>query len=214
MVAYAPNLLPTGAVNSACVRNLDLAPTFLDVARVPSPAQFEGKSILPVATGKAAPHNWEDDFIYEYCWEWTFPHTPTTFAIERGRMKYMQYHGVWDIEELYNLKNDPNEMNNLINDPARLQTKMDLRHRLYLALADRNGRHVVVHRALEQRRRVSRQRGLGSSTGDDYERLETISRRRLQRGFTLVNVDSEENRHEFRPRRRLRTAAPKGSLPG
>lgn len=145
MIAYAPKLLPKGAVNPARVRNLDLAPTFLDVAHVPAPQQFEGKSILPVATGKAAPENWEEDFIYEYYWEWTFPHTPTTFAIERGRMKYIQYHGVWDTEELYDLQQDPQEMNNLINDPAQLQTKMDLRHRLYTALADRNGRHAVPY---------------------------------------------------------------------
>ena len=143
MIAYAPELLAKGAVNPARVRNLDLAPTFLDVAHVPPPAQFEGKSILPVATGKATPQAWEDDFIYEYYWEWTFPHTPTTFAIERGRMKYIQYHGVWDIEELYDLQNDPDEMNNLISDPARLQTKMELRHSLFSALANRQGRHVV-----------------------------------------------------------------------
>jgi arylsulfatase A-like enzyme len=145
MIAYAPKLLPGGVVNPARVRNLDLAPTFLDVAHVPAPQQFEGKSILPVATGKAAPEKWEDDFIYEYYWEWTFPHTPTTFAIERGRMKYIQYHGVWDTEELYDLQQDPQEMSNLINDPAQLQTKMDLRHRLYTALADRNGRHAVPY---------------------------------------------------------------------
>lgn len=145
MIAYAPKLLPKGAVNSARVRNLDLAPTFLDVAHVQAPQQFEGKSMMPVATGKAAPEQWEDDFIYEYYWEWTFPQTPTTFAIERGRMKYIQYHGVWDTEELYDVQQDPREMNNLINDPAHLQTKMDLRHRLYTALADRSGRHSVPY---------------------------------------------------------------------
>src|SRR5689334_9330480 len=81
MVAYAPGLLPKGAVNPVRVRNLDLAPTFLDIAQVAAPAQFEGKSVLPVATGKVAPAAWnEDDFVYEYYWEWTFPQTPTTFA--------------------------------------------------------------------------------------------------------------------------------------
>lgn len=143
MVAYAPGLLPKGAVNPARVRNLDLAPTFLDVAQVASPAQFEGRSFLSVAGGKAAPDAWAEDFVYEYYWEWTFPQTPTTFAIERGRMKYIQYHGVWDIEELYDLSKDPDEMNNLSDDPAYLQTKMDLRQRLYTSLANRDGKHVV-----------------------------------------------------------------------
>jgi arylsulfatase A-like enzyme len=146
MVAYAPGLLPKGVVNPARVRNLDLAPTFLDVAKVAPPAQFEGKSVLPVASGKVAPSAWaEDDFVYEYYWEWTFPQTPTTFAIEHGRVKYIQYHGVWDIEEVYNLDRDPEEMNNLANDPAYLKTKVELRHRLYAALANRDGKHVVPY---------------------------------------------------------------------
>jgi len=146
MVAYAPGLLPKGVVNPVRVRNLDLAPTFLDVAHVPQPKQFEGRSVLPVASGKVTPAQWnEPDFIYEYYWEWTFPHTPTTFAIERGRLKYIQYHGVWDIEELYDLEKDPQEMHNLINDPAHRRTKIDLRHRLYEALANRDDKHVIPY---------------------------------------------------------------------
>jgi len=146
MVAYAPGLLPKGVVNPVRVRNLDLAPTFLDVAHVAAPPQFEGKSILPVASGKVAPDAWkEDDFVYEYYWEWTFPHTPTTFAIEHGRVKYIQYHGVWDLEELYDLERDPGEMRNLIDDPAFRETKIDLRRRLYAALANRDGKHVVPY---------------------------------------------------------------------
>jgi arylsulfatase A-like enzyme len=144
MVAYAPGLLPKGVVNPVRVRNLDLAPTFLDVAHVPAPSQFEGKSVLPVASGKVASADWkEPDFVYEYYWEWTFPHTPTTFAIESGRVKYIQYHGVWDIEELYNLEQDPEEMHNLIDDPRYARTKIDLRHRLFEALASNEGQHVV-----------------------------------------------------------------------
>jgi arylsulfatase A-like enzyme len=146
MVAYAPGLLPKGVVNPVRVRNLDLAPTFLDVAHVPQPKQFEGRSVLPVASGKVSPAQWnEPDFIYEYYWEWTFPHTPTTFAIERGRLKYIQYHGVWDIEELYDLEKDPQEMHNLINDPAYRRMKIDLRHRLYGALANRDEKHVIPY---------------------------------------------------------------------
>jgi arylsulfatase A-like enzyme len=146
MVAYAPGLLPKGVVNPVRVRNLDLAPTFLDVAHVAAPSQFEGRSVLPVASGKVAPSAWkEDDFVYEYYWEWTFPHTPTTFAIESGRLKYIQYHGVWDIEELYDVEHDPNEMHNLIDDPRFLQAKLDLRHKLFAALASNKGQHVVPY---------------------------------------------------------------------
>jgi arylsulfatase A-like enzyme len=92
-----------------------------------------------------AADTWAEDFIYEYYWEWTFPQTPTTFAIQRGNLKYIQYHGVWDIEELYDVGKDPNEMHNLIDDPAFLNAKVELRHRLHVALANRDGAHVVPY---------------------------------------------------------------------
>ncbi|MQP66386.1 sulfatase-like hydrolase/transferase [Niveispirillum sp. SYP-B3756] len=144
MVVLAPDLLPKGTTNDAVVRNLDLAPTFLELAHVEKPVQMEGQSILPVAQGKISAQDWnKQDFVYEYYWEWSFPQTPTTFAIERNRVKYIQYHGVWDIEELYDLNKDPDEMHNLIDDPAYLQTKIELRHSLFTQLTNKGNDHVV-----------------------------------------------------------------------
>ncbi len=146
MIVWAPGMLPKGVINQTVVRNLDLAPTFLDIARVSKPAQMEGKSFLPVALGKMDHKSWNPgDFVYEYYWEWSFPQTPTTFAIERDRVKYIQYHGVWDLEELYDLKSDPDEMRNLINDPAWLETKITLRNALFDQLANGKGEHVVPY---------------------------------------------------------------------
>jgi arylsulfatase A-like enzyme len=146
MLMYAPGLLPKGVTNPGLVRNLDLAPTFLEMARVPRPAQMEGTSILALAEGKTLPKDWKPgDFVYEYYWEWNFPHTPTTFAIERDRVKYIQYHGVWDTEELYDLAKDPDEMRNLIDDPAYEATKQTLRVALYNALVDNKGQHALPY---------------------------------------------------------------------
>jgi arylsulfatase A-like enzyme len=146
MLAYAPGLLPKGVTNPALVRNLDLAPTFLDVAHVAEPKQMEGTSWLSLAEGKIKPADWKPgDFVYEYYWEWSFPQTPTTFAIERDRLKYIQYHGVCDTEELYDLGRDPDEMNNLIDDAAYLDRKIVLRKALFDQLANKDGRHVVPY---------------------------------------------------------------------
>lgn len=146
LLMYAPGRLPEGVVNPTRVRNLDLAPTFLAVAGVKPPPQFEGRSFLDVAEGKVTPEQWNaPDFIYSYFWEWTFPHTPTTFAIESGTTKYIQYHGVWDTEELYDLASDPGEMNNLIDDPAWREKKIDLRDRLFAGLANSSGQHAVPY---------------------------------------------------------------------
>lgn len=148
MVVSAPGLLPQGATNEVRVRNLDLAPTFLDLAGVDPPDQFEGKSFLPVATNGISADEWGvPDFVYEYYWEWTFPMTPTTFAIQRGPLKYIQYHGVWDIEELYDLANDPRETQNLIDDPDYYDEVIELRAGLYEGLANEAGGHVVPFHA-------------------------------------------------------------------
>ena len=148
MVAYAPGLIPAGVTNPVRVRNLDLAPTFLEVAGASPPPHLEGQSLLPVMSGRVAPSQWpEPDFVYEYYWEWSFPHTPTTFAIRRGPLKYIQYHGVWDLEELYDLSKDPHELRNLVDDPAHLQDKIDLRRALFEALANRAGEHKVPYTA-------------------------------------------------------------------
>ena len=46
--------IPSGSVLSEPVLNIDLAPTFLDIAGVPQPKHMDGKSIVPLLHQKAA----------------------------------------------------------------------------------------------------------------------------------------------------------------
>jgi hypothetical protein len=146
-------------VIESSVTSLDFAPTMLDCAGIASPPQFEGRSFLPIATGTLSPEAWDEDVIYEYYWEWNFPQTPTTFAIRTRDFKYVQYHGVWDIEELYDVKNDPQEMHNLIDDERHLDAKVDLRRRLYAGLADEGGQHAIPYNERHNAGIVFRRRG-------------------------------------------------------
>lgn len=144
LIAYAPGRIPAGVRSEARVRNLDLAPTFLALAGQSAPKQFEGRNVLPLLQGQTQWRDWpQDDFVYEYYWDWEYPMTPATFSIVRDNMKYIQYFGVYDTEELYDLAKDPREMNNLINDPALESVRVDLRHRLYTQLAARDGAHAL-----------------------------------------------------------------------
>lgn len=146
LLVWEPGTVPARTVNPARIRNLDFAPTFLDVARAQQPRQFEGTSAWKLWEGKLAASNWKPgDFTYEYYWEYTFPMTPGTFAIERDQVKYIQYYGVWDTDELYDLKSDPDEMHNLINDPAWASRKQELRKALYAQLANSEGKHVIPY---------------------------------------------------------------------
>lgn len=146
LLVWEPGTVPANATNTGRIRNLDFAPTFLDVASAPRPAQFEGKSTWSLMNGQIRPADWKaPDFTYEYYWEWTFPMTPGTFAIQRGNLKYIQYYGVYDTDELYDLSKDPDEMTNLVDDPAYLQAKIDLREALFEQLANTQGKHVIPY---------------------------------------------------------------------
>jgi arylsulfatase A-like enzyme len=146
MIMVAPGTVPAGVVNPGRLRNLDYAPTFLDLAGAERPPQFEGQSAWPLITGKVTAKDWKaPDFVYEYYWEWSFPMTPGTFAIQRGDLKYIQYYGIYDTDELYDVAKDPDEMHNLIDDPAYVNAKVELRSALYKQLADRDGRHVIPY---------------------------------------------------------------------
>jgi len=127
------------------VANLDIAPTLLAVAGLEAPAHFQGRSFKALAAGTALDKPWSNEFAYEYFWEYTFPQTPTTFAVRTDRYKLIQYHGIWDREELYDLSNDPKEMNNLAEDPALYDEKVRLRKRLYALVANDAGELVVPY---------------------------------------------------------------------
>ena len=163
MIASAPGRFLEGAKVAAQVANLDIAPTILEIAGVAIPEQFEGESFKGLAEGSANPAEWRDAMLYEYFWEFNFPHTPTTFAIRTNDFKLIQYHGVWDIDELYDMRSDPGEMRNLIGDREYLDTIVDLRRRLHRLLADNEGRNVVPYSYKYNRGAVFRNRS-GSAT--------------------------------------------------
>ncbi|EHQ58169.1 arylsulfatase A family protein [gamma proteobacterium HIMB55] len=146
MIVAAPGRVPAGAVNDTRIRNLDLAPTFLGAAAVQAPAHFEGKDAWPLMTGSQSRRQWgEPDFVYQYYWEWSFPMTPTTLAIVRDGLKYIQYHGVWDIEELYDLNADPLELTNLINHPDYYHQRQALRKALYAQAQGPSGQNAIPY---------------------------------------------------------------------
>jgi hypothetical protein len=65
-------------------------------------------------TSKTTPENWRKEFVYEYFWERDFPQTPTVLGLRTDRYSYMEYHGIWDVDELYDIEKDPQQRNNLL----------------------------------------------------------------------------------------------------
>jgi len=144
MLARAPGWIEPGVQVESLVRNIDIAATVLDLAGVESGHEMDGRSFLPVLAGR--PLEDEGEFLYEYFWEFAFPHTPTTFALRGDRYKYIYYHGVWDLQELYDLEADPDERFNLIHVPEHRERIEAMRSRLFDRLEAADAMRVPLRR--------------------------------------------------------------------
>jgi len=134
-----------GAVVEEIVQNIDIGPTILDIAGVPVPSNMDGRSFLPLLEGEEI--DWGVDTIYyEYFWERPFPQTPTVYAVRTNRYKFIRYHGVWDINELFDLQEDPHEMRNLIRSPEHQTIARDLNAALFRWLERTNGMSMPLRK--------------------------------------------------------------------
>jgi arylsulfatase A-like enzyme len=144
LLAWAPGLIAPGAEIEDMVLNIDLAPTFLEAAGSPVPETMAGQSLLPLLRGERP--QWREEMLYVYYWEYPFPHTPSVFAIRGPRYKYVFYHGIWDVEELFDVVADPQETRNLIADPPHEAIRLDLKGRLFDRLETIDAMHVPFQR--------------------------------------------------------------------
>lgn len=117
LLGVCPKLWKAGTKVEQVVANIDIGPTALEAAGLETPEHMDGESFHQLASGQMKPSDWRQNLLYEYYWEYNFPHTPTTLALRTQQYKFIQYHGIWDIDELYDMQNDPHEEHNLIFDP-------------------------------------------------------------------------------------------------
>jgi N-acetylglucosamine-6-sulfatase len=113
LVRY-PKLIKPGTKIDQMVLNVDLAPTMLELAGAPVPKNIQGRSFLPLLKGESS--NWRTAALFEYVQEPRYPRIPTWNAVRTADWKYIHYVDLPDMDELYDLKNDPYEMKNLIAD--------------------------------------------------------------------------------------------------
>jgi N-acetylglucosamine-6-sulfatase len=141
LLVWAPGLRAESTVIESIVANIDIAPTILELAGLPAAPTMDGISFASLLRDPSHPAP-RKELLYEYYWEWNFPHTPTQFALRDDRYKFIEYHGIWDTDELFDLTSDPGEQVNLIADPKHGKKVNDMRRRLH-ALRDASGAAVI-----------------------------------------------------------------------
>lgn len=109
-----------GKVRDEAILNIDLAPTFLDIAGVEIPKQMQGRSWKSLLEGKSVP-DWRTCWFYEYFAEKQANTKVLDIlairSVDTKLIKYAKKDGVLeDWTELYDMKNDPYELQNLHND--------------------------------------------------------------------------------------------------
>ncbi len=98
------------------VELIDLAPTLLEAAGVPAPAdRLQGSSLTPHLTGAADPTRHRDAVFCEYYNSWTHRDAYATM-LRTETEKVVVYHGTGE-GELYDLVADPDEFENLWDSP-------------------------------------------------------------------------------------------------
>ena len=123
-----PKEIAAGTEISKLVQNLDLAPTFLDYANVAVPSDMQGKSFRKLVSGET--DEWRDAVYYTY-YEYPSVHmVKRHYGVATDRYKLIHFY--YDINEweLYDLEEDPNEMNSVYDNPEYAEVQEQMHQRL------------------------------------------------------------------------------------
>jgi arylsulfatase A-like enzyme len=134
-----PAAIAPGSVARDMGLNVDFAPTFLDAAGVPVPADMQGRSLVPVMRGRA-PADWRSSMYYRYYHDPGDHNTASHYGV-RTRTHKLIYYWKLDQWELFDLVADPHELHNLYGQPGHAALAADLKlelFRLKQALGDRD----------------------------------------------------------------------------
>jgi len=131
LVRY-PAWIKPGRVIDRFALSIDLAPTLLQMADVSPTAPMDGRSLVPLLKGEQTPH-WRTSFLIQYNTDTVFPriYKMGYRAIRTKQWKYIRYHDLDQMDELYDLSHDPYEIQNVIKRPEsavvlqRLQSQLD-----------------------------------------------------------------------------------------
>jgi arylsulfatase A-like enzyme len=121
-----PNAIKPGTTEDEMVQNLDFAQTFLEAAGIKAPEDMQGESLMPLLKGDN--DQWDRKAVYYHYYEY-----PSVHMVKRHygivTKEYKLAHFYYDVDEweLYDRKNDQQEMTNVYNDPEYAEIVVKLK---------------------------------------------------------------------------------------
>ena len=119
--------IESGVESDALVELTDLAPTLLDAAGMDRHPGMQGRSLWPILTGDTGPDHHRDSVYCEYYNTKPSHRDPTPYAtmVRTDEEKLVRMHGQPG-GELYDLAEDPGEVENHWDDPTMAARKTEL----------------------------------------------------------------------------------------
>ncbi|MEM7531019.1 MAG: sulfatase-like hydrolase/transferase [Chloroflexota bacterium] len=120
-----PDHIRPGSQTDALVTNMDLVATTLDAAQAASPDDMDSRSLLDLVQ-RPDDTEWREDLMIQH--HGHYSQLRIQRQIRYGQYKYNAH--LDDLDELYDLTQDPYELDNLIDHPDMQSVLADMRQRL------------------------------------------------------------------------------------
>lgn len=142
-----PREVEAGSVSDAMILNVDFAPLFLDLAGVPIPDTFQGRTFRPILQGEE-PADWRQAMYYRYWMHKAQHNVYAHYGLRTYRHKLIYYYsdaldqpGAIDESyepewELFDLEADPYELHNIYHRPENRELVAELTSELDRLQAD------------------------------------------------------------------------------
>ena len=116
LIMALPGRFVDGLRSDALVELTDIAPTLLELAGLSIPDGTQGRSLLPILTGRASPDHHRDYVRCEYYDAVNLPDRSFGTMYRDDRWKLIQYPQI-NHTQLFDLKSDPHELHDLAGQP-------------------------------------------------------------------------------------------------
>lgn len=135
LIVRYPKAIPAGIRSDAIIENVDFPALMLDYAEAELPASVQGRSFRTICeTGKESA-DWKQATYYRYWMHMAHHDNPGEMAIRTKTHKLIYFYGcnyegkdqtppAW---EMYDMVNDPQELNNIYDDEAHAEIREQLK---------------------------------------------------------------------------------------